>query len=261
MPHTQKRYSSRYSNYGFGDFGSGRRTRYSDIEHHRMRHSLILLLLTALLFIPIRGGFTVSTTNTGKAYFSQNAFLNHAAVNPMFSLFESLTHQEDFASQYRYMPEEEANKLFAQMVSSSDQNTYPLLNEEARKNGKPDILIIIMESFANDIMPSVGTHKDVAVCLDSIAQKGIFFPRFYSNTFRTDRGLVAVLSGYPAQPTTSIMRYPAKSAQLPSLARSLAKAKHYGNAYYYGGDVDFANQRSWLVSQGYERIISDSDFL
>ena len=158
------------------------------------------------------------------------------------------------------MSEEEANKLFAQMVSSSDQNTYPLLNEETRKNGKPDILIIIMESFANDIMPSVGTHKDVAVCLDSIARKGIFFPRFYSNTFRTDRGLVAVLSGYPAQPTTSIMRYPAKSAQLPSLARSLAKAKHYGNAYYYGGDVDFANQRSWLVSQGYERIISDSDF-
>lgn len=260
MPHTQKRYSSRYSNYGFGDFGSGRRTRYSDIEYHRMRHSLILLLLTALLFIPIRGGFTVSTTNTGKAYFSQNAFLNHAAVNPMFSLFESLTHQEDFASQYRYMSEEEANKLFAQMVSSSDQNTYPLLSEETRKNGKPDILIIIMESFANDIMPSVGTHKDVAVCLDSIAKKGIFFPRFYSNTFRTDRGLVAVLSGYPAQPTTSIMRYPAKSAQLPSLARSLAKAKHYGNAYYYGGDVDFANQRSWLVSQGYERIISDSDF-
>ena len=83
---------------------------------------------------------------------------------------------------------------------------YSRLKEEARKNGKPDILIIIMESFANDIMPSVGTHKDVAVCLDSIAQKGIFFPRFYSNTFRTDRGLVAVLSGYPAQPTTSIMR-------------------------------------------------------
>ena len=56
--------------------------------------------------------------------------------NPMFSLLESLTHQEDFASQYRYMSEEEANKLFAQMVSSSDQNTYPLLNEEARKNRK-----------------------------------------------------------------------------------------------------------------------------
>lgn len=106
-----------------------------------------------------------------KGIFQPKCVLNHAAVNPMFSLFESLTHQEDFASQYRYMSEEEANNLFAQMVSSSDQNTYPLLNEEARKNGKPDILIIIMESFANDIMPSVGTHKDVAVCLDSIAKR------------------------------------------------------------------------------------------
>lgn len=258
---TGKRHNrSRYSNYGFGDFGGGRRSAYDGIERHRLRSSLILLLLTAALFIPIRGGFTVSTTNTGKAYYSQNPFLNHAAVNPMFSLFESMAHQEDFASQYRYMTEDEANKIFAQMISSSDHNTYPLLNEAARKNGQPDILIVIMESFATDLLPSMGTQKDVAVCLDSIAQQSILFTRFYANSFRTDRGLVSILSGYPAQPTMSIMRYPAKTAQLPSLARSLYKAKHYQNAYYYGGDADFANQRSFLVSQGYQKIISDSDF-
>jgi len=261
MPSAKKQRRSRYSNYGFGDFGGGRRSAYrDDFDRHRFRHSLVLLVLTAALFIPIRGGFTVSTTNTGKAYFSQNSFLNHAAVNPLFSVFESLAHQTDFAKQYRFMSEQEANKIFAQMVSSSDHNTYPLLNAEARKNGKPDILIVIMEGFANDLLPSVGTQKNVAVCLDSIAEHSIYFPRFYTNTFRTDRGLVAVLSGYPAQPTTSIMRYPAKSAHLPSLARSLAQAKGYGNAYYYGGDVDFANQRSFLVSQGYQKIISDSDF-
>ncbi len=260
MPHPHKHYTSRYNNYGFGDFGGGRRSSYSNIERHRFRSSLILLLLTAGLFIPIRGGFTVSTTNTGKAYFSQNTFLNHAAVNPTFSLFESLTHQEDFANQYRYMSAEEANKIFSNMVSSSDENTYPLLNEDTRRKGNPDILVIIMEGFANDIMPSIGTQKDVAISLDSIAKSSIFFPKFYANSFRTDRGLVSILSGYPAQPTTSIMRYPAKTAHLPSLARSLTKAKHYGNAYYYGGDVDFANQRSFLVSQGFERIISDADF-
>lgn len=117
-----------------------------------------------------------------------------------------------------------------------------------------------MESFANDIMPSMGKVKNVAVQLDSIAQKSILFTRFYANSFRTDRGLVSILSGYPAQPTMSIMRYPAKTAQLPSIARSLAEAKNYQNAYYYGGDVDFANQRSYLVSQGYQKIISDADF-
>lgn len=50
----------------------------------------VLLLLTAMLFIPIRGGFTVSTMNVGKVYFSNNLRLNHAATNPAFSLMESL---------------------------------------------------------------------------------------------------------------------------------------------------------------------------
>ena len=250
---------SRYS-YGYGGFGSGKRKRFDDFDRHRGRTSIILLLLTGLLFLPIRGGITVSTMNTGQVYYSQNAYLNHSAVNPLFSLLESITHQEDFASQYRFMKDKEADKIFATMTSTSDENTYPLLNEATFKKGTPDILIVIMESFASDIMPSMGSYKDVAVCLDSIAQQSILFTRFYANSFRTDRGMVSVLSGYPAQPTTSIMRYPRKTSQLPSIARNLAKYKNYKTTYYYGGDADFCNMRSYLVSQGYQHIISDANF-
>lgn len=250
---------SRYS-YGYGGFGSGKRNRFDDFDRHRGRTSLVLLLLTGLLFLPIRGGITVSTMNTGQAYYSQNAYLNHSAVNPLFSLLESITHQEDFASQYRFMKDKEADKIFATMTSTSDENTYPLLNEATFKKGTPDILIVIMESFASDIMPSMGSYKDVAVCLDSIAQQSILFTRFYANSFRTDRGMVSILSGYPAQPTTSIMRYPRKTSQLPSIARNLAKYKNYKTTYYYGGDADFCNMRSYLVSQGYQHIISDANF-
>jgi phosphoglycerol transferase MdoB-like AlkP superfamily enzyme len=250
---------SRYG-YGYGRLGSGKRNRFDDFDRHRGRTSIILLLLTGLLFLPIRGGITVSTMNTGQAYYSQNAYLNHSAVNPLFSLMESITHQEDFASQYRFMKDKEADKIFATMTSTSDENTYPLLNEATFKKGTPDILIVIMESFASDIMPSMGSYKDVAVCLDSIAQQSILFTRFYANSFRTDRGLVSILSGYPAQPTTSIMRYPRKTSQLPSIARNLAKYKNYKTTYYYGGDADFCNMRSYLVSQGYQHIISDANF-
>ena len=255
----KRRCYSRYS-YGYGGFGSGKRNRFDDFDRHRGRTSIILLLLTGLLFLPIRGGITVSTMNTGQAYYSQNAYLNHSAVNPLFSLFESITHQEDFASQYRFMKDKEADKIFATMTSTSDKNTYPLLNEATFKKGTPDILIVIMESFASDIMPSMGSYKDVAVCLDSIAQQSILFTRFYANSFRTDRGMVSILSGYPAQTTTSIMRYPRKTSQLPSIARNLAKYKNYKTTYYYGGDADFCNMRSYLVSQGYQHIISDANF-
>lgn len=250
---------SRYS-YGYGGLGSGKRNRFDDFDRHRGRTSIILLLLTGLLFLPIRGGITVSTMNTGQAYYSQNAYLNHSAVNPLFSLLESITHQEDFASQYRFMKDKEADKIFATMTSTSDENTYPLLNEATFKKGTPDILIVIMESFASDIMPSMGSYKDVAVCLDSIAQQSILFTKFYANSFRTDRGMVSILSGYPAQTTTSIMRYPRKTSQLPSIARNLVKYKNYKTTYYYGGDADFCNMRSYLVSQGYQHIISDANF-
>ncbi len=234
--------------------------RYDKMDHHRIRTSLLLVALTALLIIPIRGGIDVSTNNTGNAYFSQNALLNHAAVNPIFSLLESVDHQNDFGSQYRFMDDAEATKIFKAMVSTSDHNTYPLLTEQARKDGKPDILIVIMEGFASDMLPSMGSCKNVAVELDSIAQQGVLFTRFYANSFRTDRGLVSILSGFPAQPNTSIMRYPSKSAHLPSLVRSLSENRNYQSAYYYGGDVNFAFQRSYLVSQGFQEIVSDSDF-
>ena len=56
----KKPYHSRYMSYGTGSYRGGRRSLYdSDIERHRLRSSLILLVLTALLFLPIRGGVTV----------------------------------------------------------------------------------------------------------------------------------------------------------------------------------------------------------
>lgn len=223
--------------------------------------TFVMCLIGGCLFISIRGGITVSTANSGKVYYSSNVYENHAAVNPLFSLMESMAHLNDFDEQYRFMNDKEADKIFAKLSSTSDENTISLLNKENEENCKPNILVVIMESFASDLFPCLGgTQKNVTPQLDSIARNSILFTNFYANSFRTDRGLVCILSGYPAQPTTSIMKYTDKSSQLPSVAKALATAKNYKTAYYYGGDIDFAHQRSYLVSQGFEKIISDSDF-
>ena len=108
-------------------------------------------------------------------------------------------------------------------------------------------------------MTTLGGEPDVAVQMDSLAKEGVLFTNFYANSFRTDRGLVAILSGYPAQPTTSIMKYPRKTQNLPAIAGSLRDAG-YRTKYYYGGDADFTNMRSYLMSSGFENIISDQDF-
>ena len=56
----------------------------------RVTGTLICLLLIPLMVIGIRGGLDVSTTNIGQVYYSENQFLNHSAVNPVFSFLSSL---------------------------------------------------------------------------------------------------------------------------------------------------------------------------
>ena len=224
----------------------------------------VLFLLAGALFIPIRGGFTVSTMNTGKAYFSSNQRLNHAAINPAFSLLESAFKESDFASQYRFLQADDADKLFQEMRDPQTlRPEAPVQPKDSLhallKTDRPDICLVILESFSSHLMGTLGGDGRVAPCLDSIALGGVLFTRMHANSFRTDRGLVSILGGYPAQPSTSIMKYPRKSQSLPSIAGTLCKAG-YRARYYYGGDADFTNMRSYLMSSGFEDIVCDHDF-
>lgn len=225
------------------------------IPFHRISTSLGLLLATALLFIPIRGGFSVSTMNLSKVYFNSNQRLNHAAINPCFSLMDSFTRENDFANQYRFYSPQQADEIFEKMTARPAADSIPqLLNTQ-----RPNIVMIVLESFSSHLMGSLGGDADIAVNLDQLAEEGVLFTHFYANSFRTDRGLAAIIAGYPAQPTTSIMKYPKKTQSLPSIPASLKKVG-YNLGYYYGGDADFTNMRSFLVSTGIEKIISEKDF-
>lgn len=215
---------------------------------------LVIFLLVGLLFLPIRGGVTVSSMNTGKVYFSDNQVLNHAAVNPLFSFMESMSHQKDFAGQYRFMDDKKARQLSEHLLPAfntvADSAHVSILS-----NRRPDIYLIILESFSDTLMKV----KGVTPCLNELKQEGVYFSRFYANSFRTDRGLVSILQGYPSPATVSLMKYPKKTANMPSLAEHLNKAG-WRLSYYYGGDADFTNMRSFLVNQGFQDITQDVDF-
>ncbi len=211
------------------------------------------IVICGLLFVCIRGGVTVSTMNLSRAYFSQNQRLNHIAINPQFSLMYSATHQSNFKTQYRYLDDEKASEIFDGM---RDVHFEP--NDSLLKTDIPDIYIIIAESFSAHLMPSLG-GEPIAMRTDSIAREGILFTNFYANSFRTDRAIPAILSGFPSQPNTSVMKYVDKAEKLPSLPKTL-KAGGYELSYYYGGDINFTNMLAYLVSQGFEKIIRDTDF-
>ena len=216
------------------------------------------IFLAGLLFIAIRGGVTTSTANVGMVYFSKDQFLNHAAINPCFSLLTSMSRQEDFSTQFQFFPEEERQLLFSPLYPAAN-NTRIDEEDKLLKTNRPNVLIIVLEGITANVIESTGGESNITPNLNRLSKEGVLFQNMYANSFRTDRGLVAVLNGYLAQPTTSIMKYPSKSQSLPSIAKSL-RNEGYETDVLYGGDINFTNMRSFFFNSGYNNLTADVDF-
>lgn len=214
--------------------------------------ALFFLILPSLI-LPIRGGLATSPIQTGSVYFHQNTFINHAAVNPVWNLFSTMMEGEKLNQVKDFYPEQEVHAIMDDLYEKG-KNHYPVLNTSS-----PNIILILLESFAQPVVTELGGDGVAAPNFNELVNEGIFFNRMFSTGSMTDRALGAVLGGYPAVPGTCIIYYENKAQKLPNFNLAL-KSSGYSSAFLYGGDIDFAHIRSYLVMGGFDNIISDTDF-
>ena len=226
---------------------------YKVYPSHKIPETLFYLLLIPLIVIGIRGGLDESTTNIGQVYYSQNQFLNHAAVNPVFSFLSSMEKTASYVPDYHFMDDEECEHLVTELYPTESTHIDTLLNTQ-----RPNVVVILLES-CSAIFTELEGRTDVMPHLNQLMQEGICFDSCYANSWRTDRGTVCTYSGYPSFPVSSVMKMPSKTRLLPGMARTLA-AEGYQTSYIYGGDINFTNMRSYLVGTGFERLTWKADF-
>ena len=205
------------------------------------------LLFIPLIIIGIRGGLDESTTNIGQVYFSQDQFLNHSAVNPVFSFLSSFEKTANNIVDYNFFSQSECDTLMKDLYPTTSVNTDTLLTTT-----RPDIVIVLMES-AGDIFEKAMPR------LRRLKKEGIDFSACYGNTWRTDRGTVCTYSGFPSFPTSSVMKMPKKTNHLPGIAKTLRETG-YQTFYLYGGDINFTNMRSFLITTGWEKLTWKADY-
>ena len=217
--------------------------------------SLAVVMLAGFDFLAIRGGTGASVANVSKVYFSPTQFLNHAATNPVFSFLASLGDRVDYADEYPFFDEPVRAEKFDALRGNGPAAgpTEPVLN-----TARPNVVIVILESFARTVMDADIDGRPVMPYMQRLKGEGIWFENFFANSFRTDRGEVAILSGFPAQTRMSIMKLPAKSRNLPSVARSLA-GEGYATSFAYGGDLNFTNQASYMYATGWQELTWQKD--
>ena len=210
----------------------------------------VVVLLMGLDFLSIRGGVGPSVANVSKVCFSSKLFLNHAATNPIFSFLSTIGKQADYAAEYPFYGAEELAERFEQ-IRGNRPDTQPA--EKLLTTTRPNILFVILEGFGSTVMEAEEGGKPIAPTLNRLKQEGVYFSNLYANSFRTDRGQVSILSGFPAQTRISLMKLTPKCLELPSIARSLAR-EGYRTHFTYGGDINFTNQSSYMYATGWEEL-------
>lgn len=213
------------------------------------------LIFMGLTFLAVRGGLDASPMNQSMVYYADKPILNHAAVNTEWNLIQDLLNVNHQGNPYKYFSDGEASSIVDKLYKPASKTN----NSQIFDKTNPNIVLIILESFTADVIMSLGGEKGIAPNIEKLIKEGLFFDHIYASGDRTDKGLIAILSAFPSQATNSIIKLNDKQEKLPSISQALKK-KGYYTSFYYGGQSEFFNIKSYLFSHGFESIIDKKDF-
>lgn len=208
------------------------------------------VIATAVVILG-RGGIQQIPLQVSDAFFSQNSHLNYLAVNSAWHLGSSIMENLSVGNKnpYHYYPPMEAKSVFRSLLQPKEDSSLSILN-----TSRPNIILIILEGWSADLIEPLGGYAGVTPQFNQLASEGILFTNCYASGDRSDQGVTAILSGFPAQPTTSIISQPSKYASLPSVFSDLKSIGYHGS-FLFGGQLSYGNIKSFLYHSKFDTII------
>jgi phosphoglycerol transferase MdoB-like AlkP superfamily enzyme len=211
--------------------------------------------LGALAVICMRGGLQKLPMNESLVSVSENNFVNQGAVNPAWHLANDIYRAGIFAGNPFETAEEQIAEEIVKKLFDCEPDSFP----QILVTDRPNIVLIILESYTADVVASLGGEKNISPSLENLIGEGVFFNSIYASGTRTDQGIVSLFNGWPATPYYSIMRSTEKSRNLPSLP-VLFLEEGYATSFYYGGKSNFSNLNVYCFNQKFERIVDEGIF-
>ncbi len=215
----------------------------------------VCILVSGLCFLGMRGGFDAIPIKQSSSYFSHHAILNDIAVNPSWNIvynvleFSSLENNKT----YIFMDSETRDQTVQELLKVKKDTTLQVLKKE-----DINIVIILLESWTADVTLYGGGSDEITPNFNALTQEGLLFTEFYSNGHRSQQAICSILSGFPSIPNYDITDNHSKYRHLPSMLEYFNK-KNYATSFYFGGNLDYGNIRSFLLHAGLKKIVEDKN--
>jgi phosphoglycerol transferase MdoB-like AlkP superfamily enzyme len=217
---------------------------------------LFFLIMPPLLVLGMRGGLQPISINQSESYYSRHNILNLASVNNFFnlyiSIFENLPNFN--RNPYVYMDQAKEVKILKELFAIKKDTTISIL-----KNPRPNIVLLIMESWSADLMEDLGGDPGITNEFKKLEKNGILFDHFYASGSRSEQGMACIFGGFPAHPVSAITVQPDKFVKLPSLPQVLQKDGYY-TSFYFGGQLIYGNIKGYIMFNNFDKIMEESDF-
>jgi phosphoglycerol transferase MdoB-like AlkP superfamily enzyme len=150
---------------------------------------------------------------------------------------------------------EEAKQTVQELYTTKKDSTVHFL-----KIDKPNVVLVILESWSADMIHSLGGYDSITLGFDKLAAQGILFDSIYASGDLSDQGMTAIFSAFPALPSgTSIIGQPGKYGHLPCLSKEFQKIG-YKTSYLFGGQLSYGNIKAYMYYNNFDKILEGKDF-
>ena len=203
---------------------------------------IVTLLLMAVCIFGRLGQYPLRWSD---AFSLGDDFKGNVALNPFQSFFSSLQFK-NFA--YDFKKVKESYPLMADYleVKISPENPLNFTRVHTFANNKavkPNIVLVICESFSAHKSSMYGNPLNTTPFFNSLCSKGVFFDRCFTPAFGTARGIWATITGIPD------VQSPKTASRNPSAVNQhsiLNDFKQHSKFYFLGGSTTWANIRGVL---------------
>ena len=170
--------------------------------------------------------------------------------------------QEEQAFNTHFNKDVDFLHIHQQINKLKEQNSIPKSTYDIELDKKPNIVIIILESFVSENCNFLNPYlQKISPFLSHLSSKSLNFNRCFANGNRSAFGIGSILCSWPVLPGKPIITQVEAGFENNPATRALELFSHWGYdlTFLYGGDANFDNMKGFAMANGFHHVIDWND--